>query len=67
MRRLGDKAVFVAANLTGKSVEFKATVGETPVVPSNGRKPGILMAEHGTLAADGTCSLGPWGYVVVDL
>lgn len=30
-------------------------------------KPGILMAEHGKLAADGTCSLGPWGYVVVDL
>ena len=67
VRRLGDKAVFVAANLTGKSVEFKATLGETPVVPANGRKPGILMAERGKLAADGTCSLGPWGYVVVAL
>ncbi len=67
VRRLGDKAVFVAANLTGKSVEFKSTVGETPVVPANGHQPSILMAEHGTLAADGTCSLGPWGYVVVAL
>ena len=67
VRRLGDKAVFVAANLTHKPVEFKATLGETPVVPANGHQPGILMAEHGTLAADGTCSLGPWGYAVVEL
>lgn len=67
MRRLGDKAVFVAANLTGKPVEFKATLDETPVVPANGRKPGILMAERGKLAADGTCNLGPWGFVVVEL
>ncbi len=67
MRCLGDKAVFVAANLTGKPVEFKATLGETPVVPANGHQPGILMAEHGKLAADGTCSLGPWGYVVIEL
>ena len=58
VRRLGDKAVFVSANLTRGDVEFKADV-----------KGGgdVLLAERGELAADGACRLGPYGFVVVDL
>ena len=109
VRRLGDKAVFVAANLTGKKVEFKATTGETPVVPvkrrdaasptgaeskrrdaasptgaeskrrdaasptgadskrGNACPTGVILAERGELADDGTCRLGPWGFVVVNV
>ena len=83
VRRLGDKAVFVAANLTGKNVEFKAMEREPRSVAANGRAAcpqaaadgalGItrpttaLLAERGELAADGTCRLGPWGFVVVNL
>ena len=58
VRRLGDKAVFVSANLTRGNVEFKADV------KGGG---GVLLAERGELAADGTCRLGPYGFVVVDL
>jgi len=57
VRRLDDKAVFVAANLTGKDVEFKAATGGTPKV---------FIAERGELSAAGACRLGPWGYVVVE-
>ena len=56
VRRLGDKAVFVAANLTDKDVEFEAGV--------NGGG-SVLLAERGELGADGTCRLGGWGFVVV--
>ena len=58
VRRLGGKAVFVSANLTGKDVKFK-------VRAKGGR--GVLIAERGELSADGTCHLGPYGFVVVEL
>ena len=58
VRRLGDKAVFVAANLTDKEVEFKTDV------KGGGSD---ILAERGELAADGACRLGSWGFVVVDL
>ena len=57
VRRLGDVAVFVAANLTDKAVSFRMT-GIRPI----GEKP--LLAEDGMLSGDGTCDLGAWGYVV---
>ena len=59
VRRLGGEAVFVAANLKGNPVEFKAD----GVAPKPGAKP--LMAERGELGADGVCRLGAWGHVVV--
>jgi len=68
VRRLGGKAVFVAANLTGKDVEFKAVIGKTPVAPVNAQdsnSPCVLLAECGELAVDGVVRLGAWGYVVV--
>ena len=65
VRRLGGKAVFVAANLTDNDVEFKAVTGGAPVVPVNGRD-ARFIAERGELSADGTCRLGPWGYVAVE-
>ena len=58
VRRLGDKAVFVAANLTGKDVEFKADIRP--------RSLSTILAERGELTADGVCRLGSWGFVVVD-
>lgn len=58
VRRLGDRAVFVTANLTPKAVEFNADV--------KGRGSATL-AERGELSADGMCRLGPYGFVVVDL
>ena len=58
VRRLGGKAVFVTANLTRGDVKFKAGV-------KGGGS--VLLSERGELAADGTCRLGPYGYVVVEL
>ena len=58
VRRLGDKAVFVTANLTRDDVKFKTGV------KGGGN---VLLSERGELAADGTCRLGPYGYVVVEL
>lgn len=58
VRRLGDKAVFVTANLTRGDVKFTAGV------KGGGN---VLLSERGELAADGTCRLGPYGYVVVEL
>lgn len=58
VRRLGDKAVFVTANLTKGDVKFKTGV------KGGGN---VLLSERGELAADGTCRLGPYGYVVVEL
>ena len=57
MRRHGDVSVFVAANLTDKAVEFCAEGSGACATET-------LLAERGSLAADGTCRLGPWGYVV---
>jgi glycosidase len=58
VRRFGGKAVFVTANLTRGDVKFKAGV------KGGGN---VLLSERGELAADGTCRLGPYGYVVVEL
>jgi len=58
VRRLGDKAVFVTANLTKGDVKFKTGV------KGGGN---VLLSERGELAADGMCRLGPYGYVVVEL
>ena len=57
VRRLGDKAVFVSANLTNKDIQFNAGV------KGGGR---VLISERGELSADGTCRLGPYGFVVVE-
>ena len=59
VRRHDGEAVFVAANLKGVPVEFKAD----GVAPKPGAKP--LMADRGELGADGMCRLGAWGHVVV--
>lgn len=58
VRRFGGKAVFVTANLTKGDVKFKTGV------KGGGN---VLLSERGELAADGTCRLGPYGYVVVEL
>ncbi len=60
VRRADGKAVFVAANLTDKDVSFAAS-GVSPKTD----KP--LLAENGKVSPDGTVSLGPWGFVVVEL
>ena len=57
VRRLGDKAVFVSANLTDKDVTFNVRA------KGGGR---VLIAERGELSADGTCHLGPYGFVAVE-
>ena len=59
VRRLGGRAVFVAANLHNEPVEF--SVGS--MRPAAGAKP--LLADAGELGADGICRLGPYGHVVV--
>ena len=59
VRRLGDVAVFVAANLTDKAVEFNAG----NVRPNGDTEP--LLSENGKLDPAGVCRLGPYGYVVL--
>lgn len=57
MRRHDGVNVFVAANLTDRAADFC-------VADTGGCAAETLLAECGSLAADGTCRLGPWGYVV---
>ena len=59
VRRFGDVAVFVAANLTDKAVEFKAG----NVRPNGDAK--ARLSENGKLDSAGVCRLGPYGYVVI--
>ena len=59
VRRHGGTAVFVAANLTESPVEFQVA----SVRPSKNAKP--ILAERGSMSADGACRLDPWGYVAV--
>jgi glycosidase len=59
VRRFGDVAVFVAANLTNKAVEFKTG----NVRPNGDTEP--LLSENGGLDSAGVCRLGPYGYVVM--
>ena len=56
---MGGKSVLVAANLTGEETSFR--------LKENFRSKGsALLAEKGTLDADGTCRFGPWGYFVFE-
>ena len=59
VRRLGNVAVFVAANLTDKAVEFN--VGN--VRPTGDAK--TLLSGNGALDSAGVCRLGPYGHVVI--
>ena len=59
VRRLGDSAVFVAANLHNEPVEFSAG----SMCPTAGAKP--FLAESGELGPEGSCRLGQYGFVVV--
>ena len=59
VRRAGGEAVFVTANLTDKDVSFPAS-GVSP-------KAAPLLAENGKVSPDGTVSLGPWGFAVVEV
>ena len=60
VRRLGDRKVFVAANLTGKDAAFKP--GGVAL------KPGMkqILGERVEIRADGTCAFGPYGFVVAE-
>ena len=60
VRRLGDRRVFVAANLTEKDAAFKP--GGVALKPGAKR----LLGERVELRADGTCALGPYGFVAVE-
>lgn len=55
-RRLGDQAVFVAANLTSAPAEFPVSVASASVV--------LLLADGGEISANGLCRLSPYGFVV---
>ncbi len=59
VRRLGGSAVFVAANLKARAVEFN--VGNAR--PAGGAE--MLLSENGGLDPSGICRLGPYGYVVL--
>ena len=60
VRRAGDKAVFVAANLTDKAASFSVK----SLSPNADKS---MIAENGKVSTDGAVSLGPWGFVVVDV
>jgi len=60
VRRLGDRKVFVSANVTGKDVSFKP--GNLKIV-SGAKK---LVAENFEITADGSCKAGPYGYIAVE-
>ncbi len=60
VRRAGGKAVFVAANLTDKAASFSVK----GLLPKSDKP---LLAENGKVSTDGAVSLGPWGFVVVDV
>ena len=57
IRRHGDVSLFVAANLTDRAASFCVADGGKCATET-------LLAEGGSLAADGTCRLGPWAYIV---
>ena len=65
VRRLGDKAVFVTANLTPKPMSF------TPFDPESGvkidPKKAPMLAEGFTADARGVVSLAPYGFVAIEL
>ena len=59
VRRLGDRKVFVAANLSAKAAAFRP--GAVALAPAT--KP--LLAERCEIRADGTCALGAYGFIAV--
>ncbi len=67
VRRLGDRRVLVAANLTGKDVAFRPVsrrAAERPpcLTPASRR----LLGERVEIRADGTCVFGAYGFVAVE-
>ena len=60
VRRLGDRKVFVAANLTEKAAAFKPA--DVPLTPDAKR----LLGERVEFRADGTCAFGPYGFVAAE-
>ena len=62
VRRKGDRAVFVSANLTPKPVSFKPEGG---VKLDSGKTP--MLAEGFKAGEDGACRLAPYGFVAIEL
>ena len=60
VRRLGDRKVFVAANLKAKDAAFKP--GGVALKPDAKQ----LLGERVEIRADGTCALGPYGFVAAE-
>ena len=65
VRRLGDKAVFVTANLTPKPMAFTPFSPESGVKIDPKKKP--MLAEGFTADSHGVVRLGAYGFVVVEL
>ena len=59
VRRLGDRMVFVAANMTDKDAAF------VPSGVSFAHDVRPMFSERFSLGAGGECRFGPWGHVVV--
>ena len=69
VRRLGNRRVFVAANLTAKDAAFKPMVRcDGNVTPNPLLTPGAkrLLGERVEIRTDGTCALGPYGFVAAE-
>ena len=60
VRRLGDRRVFVSANVTDKDVVFKPA--EVKIAVDAKR----LISEKFEVAVDGSCKAGPYGYIAVE-
>jgi glycosidase len=61
VRRLGGRAVFVAANMTDKDAAFRPS--GVSLAPS--AKP--ILSERFSAEADGGIRFGPWGFVVMPM
>ncbi len=60
VRRLGDRRVFVSANVTDKDVVFKPA--EVKIAVDAKR----LISEKFEVSVDGSCKAGPYGYIAVE-
>ncbi len=60
VRRLGDRKVFVSANLTKDAATFKP--GDLKIAP-NAKK---ILAERYEILADGSCKVGAYGFIAVE-
>ncbi len=69
VRRLGNRRVFVAANLTAKDAAFKpmvrcdGNVTPNPLLTTGAKR---LLGERVEIRTDGTCALGPYGFVAAE-